>query len=120
MVLPVILMKWVKNCYEMQFTVSIKILSQRQFASQYQLCELRQIPPRILYAKLHFPLTEFALALYFFLVLLSLCNLSKTYYSTHSVACIFNYTLKTESHTNSIFVMVDFVLFFTCLFVFNF
>ena len=84
------------------------------------LTELIQIPPRFLYAKLRSPLTEFALALYFFLVLLSLCNLSITYYSTHSVTCIFNYTLKIVSHTNSVFVMVDFVLFFTCLFVFNF
>ena len=84
------------------------------------LTELIQIPPRFLYAKLRSPLAEFALALYFFLVLLSLCNLSITYYSTHSVTCIFNYTLKRVSHTNSVFVMVDFVLFFTCLFVFNF
>ena len=84
------------------------------------LTELIQIPPRFLYAKLRSPLTEFALALYFFLVLLSLCNLSITYYSTHSVTCIFNYTLKIVSHTNSVLVMVDFVLFFTCLFVFNF
>ena len=84
------------------------------------LTELIQIPPRFLYAKLRSPLAEFALALYFFLVLLSLCNLSITSYSTHSVTCIFNYTLKIVSHTNSVFVMVDFVLFFTCLFVFNF
>ena len=89
------------HIYSLSFSFSLSLTHTHTQTHTYPNCELIQIPPRLLYAKLHFPLTEFALALYFFLVLLSLCNLSITYYSTHSVACIFNYTLKIVSRGRS-------------------
>ena len=103
------------HTYTLSLSLSLSHTHTHTHTHAYPSCELIHIPPRLFYAKLDSPVTEFALALYFFFVLLSLCNLSITYYS-HSVACIFNYTLKIVSHTNSFFVMVDFVLFFTFLF----